>query len=284
MIRAYHARMLGKFPKCLALICFLVIALFGLWFTLPVYASDWDKSFRPAAWDYINFQSPYHPEQEAPFANAPWILPILAPFALLPTRVGRLAFFIFNFACYLYTLRQLKATRLATILFLLSPPVIKGLIEGQVDSIIMVGYTMPPMIGLFFLAAKPQIGIGLAVYWLYQAWQNGGVKQVIITFAPASIITGLAMAFHPGWLKTMTRMPNIWWNTSLWPYGILVGAILLVTAIRSKRPTWAISSSVFLTPYLTRTGWGTALIGLVDDNLLMLTGFLTTWAILFLSI
>lgn len=260
------------------LIC--LISLFAITWVVTQFISDWGMAFRPALWRWFRGDSPYTPERGiAPFANAPWILPILAPFALLTMRSGHAVVLFVNLACYVLLMRKLHATKLAAFAFLLSPPVITGLIGGQIDGMLSLGYILPPVFGSLVILAKPQIGIGLLVFWAFKAWKKDRVLGVMKIFLPSLILIAVSVWLFPEWIPAMTNLPDIWWNTSLWPQAIPLGVAMLYFAIKRNDSNLAVSSSVFFTPYLAWQGWFAGLIGLVEDGKLMLLVSLSMWVV-----
>lgn len=261
-----------------ALIC--LVSLFAIAWVVTQFISDWGMAFRPALWRWFRGDSPYIPERGfAPFANAPWILPILAPFALLTMRSGHAVILFVNLACYILLMKKLRATKLAAFAFLLSPSVITGLIGGQIDGMLSLGYILPPMLGALVILAKPQIGIGLLVYWAFKSWRRDGILGVMKIFLPSAIAIIVSVLLFPEWIPAMVDLPEIWWNTSLWPQAIPLGVALLYLAIKRNDSSLAVSSSVFFTPYLAWQGWFAGLIGLVQDGKLMLLVSVSMWVV-----
>jgi len=258
-------------------------AMTGMGLMMSRYKSDWGWAYRPAVLLWLEGESPYL-RAEWPFANPPWVLPFLAPFALLPMEWGRQAMFYLNLGCYIYLLRKLKAGRLATAAFLLTPTVVFGLESGQIEGLLSLGYVLPPALGLFFMAAKPQMGIGLAVYWMVEAWRLGGWRKVLVIFAPVGLAVLLSAWAYPDWIETMLTLTPARWNRGVWPQGIPVGAVLLALAIRQRRKEWAIGSSVFFAPYLAGQTWATGLVALVGDGALMALACAALWVVFFLNV
>lgn len=277
--RGRRCRAEMKITKLAVLVVLIGAAMVGIGLTLPNYMSDWGLAYYPAVRRWLGGQSPYDPTVAAPFVNAPWILPVLTPLALLPMEWGHVALFYLNLGGYILLLRKLKAGKLATVAFLLSPPVVTGLIGGQIDGLLSLGFVLPPAVGLFFIAAKPQLGMGLAIYWFMEKWKNGGWKAVVRTFGPVGLVMTLSLWIFPDWLPGMTHLTVRDWNTSLWPRGLVIGLVLLVWAIRNGCKGMAISSSVFFAPYLAEQSWSAGLIGLTGDGLLVLAATIGMWIV-----
>jgi hypothetical protein len=151
---------------------------------------DWDVAYYPAARELLFLRNPYQVEK---FFNPVWVLFPILPLVLLPSNVGRAAFFLFSLLGYGYAAYRFKAKPLALGAFLISPPVVHGLLNANVDWIPLLGFILPPQIGLFFVAVKPQVGFAVAVFWFFEAWGKGGWRETVRVFAPVSI--GLLLSF-----------------------------------------------------------------------------------------
>jgi hypothetical protein len=121
------------------------------------------------------------------------------------------------------------AQPLAIISILLSPPFLHLLRNSNFDWLVVIGFILPPSIGLFFVLVKPQIGIGIAIYWLFLHWKKKGVCGVILVFSPVTLAFILSFAIYGFWLPLMFKSHGMEtkWNLSLWPYSILIGSALI---------------------------------------------------------
>jgi hypothetical protein len=80
--------------------------------------------------------------------------------ALLPENIGRGFLFVVSLAAFAYTDFRLGGKPLALGEFLASPPVLHCLLNSNLDWMPLLGFVLPPPVGLFFLAVKPQVGSG----------------------------------------------------------------------------------------------------------------------------
>jgi hypothetical protein len=242
------------------LLVLAVVVIAGIMsFTLPP-AVDWRTAFRPAARELISGRSPYNVEG---FFNAPWTLLPLIPLALLPESIGRAALVVISLIVFAYTARRMGARPLALLFFLLSPPVLHGLLNGNIDWLATLGFILPPQIGLFFITTKPQIGVAVGVYWLVETWRMKGWREVARVFGPVTVVLLLSLILFGPWPLRFERELSLWWNASLWPASIPVGLALLVAAIRKHRIEYAIGSSPCLSPYILLHSWVGALLAVV---------------------
>lgn len=257
----------------LLLLLLLLVYVLSRW--LPA-AVDWSLFFRPAALELLRGASPYN---VVGFPSPPWLLPPILPLALLPEAVGRALFFLLNLSAFAFTAHYLGAKPLTMFFFLLSPPVLHSLLNGNVDGLVVLGFVLPPPIGLFFLSIKPQIGAGVAFFWLVEAWRTGGVKQVVRTFAPITAAWLAAFAIFGVWITRWEQEIDLWWNASAWPLSIPVGLALLVTAVRTRRIQFAMPAGACLSPYVLLHAWVGALTALIKLPAEMAAAVLGLWLI-----
>lgn len=221
---------------------------------------DWDVAYYPAARELLFLRNPYQVEK---FFNPVWVLFPILPLVLLPSNVGRAAFFFFSLLGYGYAAYRFKAKPLALGAFIISPPVVHGLLNANVDWIPLLGFILPPQIGLFFVAVKPQVGFAVAVFWFFEAWRKGGWRETVRVFAPVSIgllLSFLVFGFFP--LRFGSRL-EVWWNASLWPMSIPVGLGLLVASLRKHDLRFAMGAAPCLSPFVLFHSWAGALLAIV---------------------
>ncbi len=250
----------------------LVLAGSAVAIAAGLYLSSWTsldwEFYRVAALNLLHGSSPY---QDPLYLNPPWILIPLIPLALLPAKLGSALAATAGFIVYILIARHFKAGRPgAGDLFAVTADALYDLYSANINWLALSGILMPPWLGLFFVTAKPQVGVGIAIFWLVQAWQQGGWRQVVKTFAPITVVFLLTLPLYGLWFGRSRIMLQAPYNMSLWPYGILVGVVLLVQAIRLKRMNYAVAASPLLSPYFTFHTWGNILIGLLPNPWLLL--------------
>lgn len=237
----------------------LIAVVIALSYVLPE-AVDFHNYFRPAATGVLQGLSPY---QNEGFFNAPWaILPVL-PFALLPEPIGRAGWFVATLLTYMFIAYRLGARPVSMIFFLLSPTVIQDLLNGNMDWLAMLGFVVPQPIGLFFLAIKPQVGAVVGVFWLIEAWRDGGWRKAVRVFWPFTGALALSFAIFGLWPLRFQANLGMWWNASLWPMSIPIGLALLTAALRKKEQRLAMAAAPCLSPYLLLHSWSAALLAFV---------------------
>ena len=249
-----------------------------------VTAWDWFEYYRPAALSVWHGGTPY---DTTIYFAAPWSTYPLIPIALLPYEIGRWLLFLTAIIAFATIAYKLGAKPLTMAFFLLSYPVLADVTNGNIEWMPMLGFIMPPQIGLIFVLIKPQTGIGVAIYWFVRAWQEGGIRQVAKTFAPLTVMLLLSFVLYGFWpllfLNTLTMAKEIKsanaidYNFSLFPWGLLIGLPLLVKAIRDREKRLSIMSSPFLAPYALITTYGTSMLAWIDKPVFFFIAWLLTW-------
>lgn len=256
----------------------LVVLYFGADSLWPAVGIDWRETYYPAARAALEGRDPY---LAAPtFRNVPWTLIPMLPLAFLSERVSGALYFSLTLVLYAWTAIQLKASRMALIAFLLSPPVVYGMRMLNVDALVLMGFILPPQFGLFFIAIKPQMGIAMVPFWFFEAWREGGWKSLVRVFAPVAIAVILSLViFGPssiGWSDDLLRST---WNASLWPWAFPIGFALTVLSIHNRRKDQAMAASPFLSPYLAYHSWVSVLAGLMQRDLELVLAVIGMWLV-----
>ncbi|HTP01346.1 MAG TPA: hypothetical protein VMJ64_08235 [Anaerolineales bacterium] len=241
------------------------------------FNSDWHFTFYPAVVYLLHGQNPY---QVATLHNPVWALLPLVPFALFGETAGGWLFAIFSLFTYGFVAYRLKARPWALAAFLLSPPVLNSLILGNIDALILWGFLLPAPIGLFLVLAKPQLGIGIAIYWGYVAWKEGRMRKLVITFLPVTIFFCASFAIFGNWLASRgDDVVAAYWNASLFPWSVPAGIMLLYLGLKYLKQRMAIASSPLLSPYVSFGSYSVALVGLLGTELWMITTVVALWAL-----
>lgn len=256
---------------------FIVFVLLSVavYLFLPM-GMDWRNTYRPAALHVWNFESPYLVKI---FHSPPWTVIPLIPLALLPVQVGFAINFSLSMAATAYTAYRMGAKPLVILALLLSYPILFMAAYGQIDWLVYLGFLMPPQLGLFFVLIKPQVSIGLVLFWGIEAFRLGGIKQVIRVFLPVTLALGLSFLFFGNWFQSSLTEIDRGFNASFWPQSIPIGLVLLYRALRKKDAHLSISTSPFLSPYLAPHGWGVALLGLSSSQWECVIACLAMWGL-----
>lgn len=263
----------------------LVILIFAAYTFLPVHENanppdswgwgiDWKANIRFAAIDLISGRTPYTNYERC---YPPWIYLLVSPLTALSPDLATAVLFVLTFAVYLFVILRLKASPWAATAFMLNRFIFNNAINANLDFLAVLGFALPPQIGLFFVLSKPQIGIGIALYWLVESWRKGKIREVIRVFAPVTLAYALSFLVYGLWPLKVAGMTNNPYNASLWPVGIPVGIILLYKAFHDKNPILAMGASPFLAPYVNITSFAVTLIPFIPNSMLMLVVSALTW-------
>lgn len=240
---------------------------------------DWHQTFRPAALELLHLRNPYAVQG---FLNPPWTLLPLLPLAVLPENVGRAILLLLNLGALAFAAHRLGANKLALGVFLASPIVLHGLLNASMDWMVVLGFALPPQIGLFFVVIKPQVGGAVALFWLVEAWRQGGWKEALRQFWPVTVALLASFALFGLWPLRFGQTLGYWWNASLWPLSIPVGLALLVAAFRKRSARYAMGAAPCLSPYVLFHSWVGALVALVEFPLEMVAAVAGLWVLVIL--
>jgi hypothetical protein len=166
---------------------------------------------------------------------------------------------------YAFVAHRLNAKPIAIVFLLLSPLVMHVLLNGNMDWLAILGFILPPQLGLFFISMKPQIGIAVGPFWLIETWRQGGWRLVVKTFTPFAITLFLSFIVFGFWPNYSFSVIGVWYNASLWPMSIPVGLALFVASIRKQKIEYAMAASPCLSPYLLFYSWGGALLSIISS-------------------
>lgn len=266
--------------KIALLFILAAVLVFILPASLPDLGYDWTHTYRPAALAMARGESPYAVDI---YYAAPWAVIPLIPFALLPEKLGNAAIFLLGlsaFACIAY---QLNPKPGAIVVFLLSAPVVGCLIWGNIEWMPLLGLVLPVPIGLVFAIIKPQVGVGLTVYWFFHLMKTRGAAGTVKAFLPVTLITLLSFRLYGFWplrfqdTLALSADSAAQYNTSLWPYGIFIGIWLLYKAVQNQKSETAVAASPFLSPYVLQYTWVAALAGVIHAPLELLLVSIGLW-------
>jgi len=262
--------------------CFYFIALIGIVFIGVISSKwippgiDWNTAFRPAVLELLSGRSPYNIEG---FFNPPWALLPLIPFALLPENIGRVLLIFTALAACIYIGYRMGGNKWSVLAVLLSPPLIHGILNSNVDWLALLGVVMPPQIGLFFVSIKPQIGIAVILFWLVECWRKGGITEIVRVYLPFSLVSVLSLILFGLWpLRSFVEI-HLWWNASLWPISLPVGLVLLVTAVRKQDLRFAMGASPCFSPYILFHSWIVVLYALIRSTPETIAAVIGLWLV-----
>ena len=237
---------------------------------------DWHFWGRPAAQAMLAGQSPYN---ITGFYSPPWALLPLLPLALMPEKVGAVVLTFLHFICYIITAHKLGAKPVTIALFMLLPNVAMwGYGFANLDWMVVLGFILPPQIGLFLVLVKPQLGLAVSDLLVGRSLADreskAGHKHI------HSSHPRLSRFFSTIWLLAFENAASFWAiNTSLWPMAIPIGLVLLFSALRKRKMGLAISASPFLSPYVGVHSWPIAILGLLPAQTETILAIIGLWVV-----
>lgn len=270
----------------------LFISLGGLLFIAFIWAiyqffpgdtnNDWGLSFRPALLRMASGITPYVPGKEQ-VLNPPWILAPLIPLAVLPEKLGWTLLLVINLISFGFVAYKLGAKPISIFFLLISSAFLLLAFQGQIDGFIILGYILPKPIGLFLLLGKPQIGLGVAIFWFFEVFRDKGIRGILWTFLPVCLAYLLSFVVFGPYLFMGQSVVGEYWDYSIWPVSIPIGLLLLKYAITQRKIGFAILTGPLLSPYVGFHSYAAALLGLVGVPLDILLASLGTWIIFLLG-
>jgi hypothetical protein len=260
------------FGILLALLSILLSFIFPLF--LPWFTRDWGAFFRPAAILFLTGHSPYIVDG---FYSPPWLLLLISPLAFLPAQLGCSIVFLLTLFSFAFVAYKLGATKWLILLFVITPHVLKIGLNGNVDWLVALGSLLPPQFGLFLVTVKPQLGLPVVLFWLWQVWSFGGFKKVFFTFAPLLVVTIFSFAFYGLWPLRFSNVASETWNIAPWPYMLPVGLALLISSIRKNKIHASFLSAPFLSPYMVVFSMPVVVLGLLPSKLEFIAGIIGLW-------
>jgi hypothetical protein len=137
----------------------------------------------------------------------------------------------------------------------------------------LLGVVLPPWLGLFFIAVKPQTCGLVAIYWLYEAWKAG---TIIKTFTPVTIATLVSFGAFGFWPMQVTQFG---WINPLWPGSILLSVAMLFLSIHRKDKTQAAAASTLMSPYVRIASYSSLLLPLMRYQWFMVAVVIALWLV-----
>jgi len=203
------------------------------------------------------------------FFNPPWVAIVLLPILLLPHQWSwAIGCTLTVFLAVLLLRRWLpKPGLLKVVLLLLSPPMIYIFLHGLMDVIVMAGVFLPVECWWLVALAKPQDAIGLALGVPVSKWLRAALVTGAVVLLTLLLVGNWVAGIHSQPNGFMAVVDYNFWQ-GLWPYNVPVGVALLAMGFARKDERFLISSSPFLSPYITMSNlagpWLAALTALTD--------------------
>lgn len=233
--------------------------------------ADYVFYMRPATIRILNFQNPYVGDMYYP----PWTFLPFLPLALLPVWFARGLLFFAGASSFLFACYKLKFGTAQTIFFMLSPPVVYCLAQGNIDWLVLWGLWLPFPWGVPFFLAKPQMGWGVVAAQLFhreshEVWRILFVSTIICSALVVGIMKGAD------------------WNVAIEPrFVAVVGALICLYLARKQFYPLALAAtaSVLISPYLTLGSYSMVLLlWAVDHKWVLPIATMAGWSVLILEV
>lgn len=228
----------------------LFMSLFTVW---QEHSTDWFNMFQPVGERALSGDLRFY--GDTGFYNPPYAVLLIAPLSALDPLTGSALWTAIMFASYFTFAVGLKFKPASAFFFLVSGPVVLSLWWGNLDGLIFLGAVISPFLGIPLLLLKPQVGIGLILYYTIHYFAEPGIdRETLIGFEAAAII-GLCILIAPGMIASFNSVSNV--NLSLLRHGFIlaflsiwVGGALTVSGVATRNKALALAASPFFAPYV----------------------------------
>jgi len=209
--------------------------------------SDWRTAFWPAVQTWISGHDPY---ASPLFLSPPWLLPLIAPFGLLPPAWGAVGVNLVALTGLIALCVRLGKPRVA-LLVGVSAVFMYVLLDGNVEGYILWGLALGGPVGLLLLSVKPQAAMLVGVVWSIQAWQKARWRGLLTLLLPTAIVSGLFTIVYPQWIGASlgARHQPQATSVNLWPWLLPVAGGLMIFAVVKLRQAWAALATNLALPY-----------------------------------
>jgi hypothetical protein len=232
---------LPRLPIAVWLFALLVIV--GSWFWLPTGGRDWREDIAPAARAWW----------PAPWLEGlpllPWAAMLLSPLATLPDRMATALLNGASVIALALVLRHLGGSAWLVFPLLISPMGYWLFTNGQTDTLILAGLLIFNGLDPLILMLKPQVAAGAIIARLRRVGAAWGRY-----LAPLAVVLVLSLLVWWGWpiglLAYRETLIGGEWNSSLWPFGLPIGVVLLWQAWRTGEDRWGLAATPLLFPYV----------------------------------
>jgi len=233
--------------------------------------------YRSAVSEFLANRDPYVIPGSNQFHNPPWTLFLVLPFVVLPAPLGHATIIFATLLVYIYIVYKRKASLLSVVCFLLSVPVFTCLQYGQIDAFVLLGFVLPPQIGIILLLMKPQVSGILILYLVYVAYREGGFTSVIALLGPAIFVFLCSLfwfGFWPlNWITSARILSRVFWFPTLVPFGIL----LVIMAFWRDDGELALIAPIFLSPHVLTYSLSGVLLCMLDRPIVLFVVVVISW-------
>jgi hypothetical protein len=222
-----------------AILGVVVIGFFTAVLLFHPIGEDWE-TYHIAAQDWL------HPYNEPKFVGMPTVL-LALPHVFLSLEIGNAINMTLHAIVLTSIIRVYSGGLTAVLVTFTSPMFLHLAMTNNIDWIPALAFLLPPMWGLPFLIAKPQMLGGAALIW----WKRQGfsIKMLI----PSIVVILISLLIWGFWLPDVIagsrEVQSTAWNFAPFPVGIPLGLYLLYKAYRMDDEVMAAAATPLLVPY-----------------------------------
>ena len=276
----------------LQLISLIIICLILFFFSafliseLVNYGVDFNIYYESATL-FWQGENPYN---RGGYFNPPWLMFLMLPFLAFQPKYAFGLWTAISFVSIILAAKRMGIFRqrlwwLSIFSLIMSPPVFLCLLWGNIDLFLVYFCTVNNPISLFFLALKPHIYWPVILFRLVSWWRIGKRKTAFLTAVSLAIAYLISFAFYGFYILKGTSTITREFNTSLWPYGVLPGLLLLIPTYFSKRKNklnTAMATGPLTSPQVTNNAWTVLFVSLCRHPILLSLLVSFYWALPFI--
>jgi hypothetical protein len=231
------------------------------------YSGDYSAFYR-AGQALLAGTNPYDVRD---YYNPLTVAVLMAPLSLLPFEIAYRIHAGIAFALYCIALWRLSGRMLFAML--LTPFVWMTVYYGNIEYLVLLGAALPAVVGIWLVTVKPQIGLVVFVLMTFELWRIHRMRSLLVLI-PFAAMVGLSFALGMG--RTPVERA---WNISVWPWGLLPGALCMVWAIVKRDRKLGLVAAPLLSPYMTPYSWGAIMPGTMRGKLSAVALIVLGWII-----
>ena len=202
-----------------------------------------------------------------------WSIPGLTLLASLPLQIALVIWTILSVSCWvLFLYKMSNKDILAVLIFMCNPFFLRGLVMGSYDWVVVAGALLPFQYGVWLMALKPQVA-----FVCIMVWAKGVDKRIVLqTLIPIAIL--FLAAIFTGFYRA-PDLEEMYWNTSLFPYSIPLGLILVWFSLKRNDSLLALAAAPLLSPYVGIQSWAFVLLPFIRNRHVLILAVILGWII-----
>jgi hypothetical protein len=216
------------------------------WIWLPEGGFDWRRDIGPAARQW--WPTPWRAGVNG-LPLMPWAALLLSPLGGLPDRVATTVTNGLSVIVVALSLRRFGGPDWMALPVLATPIGYWLFRNGQTEWLMLTGLLFYNGLDVLVLILKPQVAAGVIVSRLRRAGAHW-----LAYLLPALIMGVVSLIIWPGWPVGILNFAPVLlsgeWNSSLWPWSMVVGLGCLWRAWQTGDDRWGVVATPFMFPYV----------------------------------